>query len=94
MQLSERPKGKSSSGGPEGPRASLALRLDRAAGDLNPFLLVVTIGLLLLNITLYLGMMAARQPFVWAQPMHQAGPETTAAPVAPATWQSLPGDRR
>jgi hypothetical protein len=37
------------------PRASLALRLDRAASDFNPFLVIATIGLLILNLTLYLG---------------------------------------
>jgi hypothetical protein len=38
-----------------GPRASLALRIDRAASDFNPFLIIATIGLLILNVTLYLG---------------------------------------
>jgi hypothetical protein len=41
-----------------GPPASLALRIDRAASDLNPFLVIAAIGLLILNVTLYLGMAA------------------------------------
>jgi hypothetical protein len=47
MQTPQRPKDKSSARSKE-PRASLALQVDRAAGDLNPFLMVVTIGLLVL----------------------------------------------
>jgi hypothetical protein len=41
-------------------RASLAVRLDRAAGDLNPFLLVLMIGLLTLNATLFVALAASR----------------------------------
>jgi hypothetical protein len=38
------------------PRPTLAGRINRAADDLNPFLILVAVGLLLLNVTLYLGM--------------------------------------
>jgi len=97
MQSPRRPKGKPPDRLPDRlkeSRASLALRIDRAAADLNPFLLVVTIGLLLLNVTLYLGLMAAQHPFAWAPPVQQAGPDITAAPLAPAGWQSPPANRR
>ena len=47
--------------------ASLVLRIDRAADHLNPVLMVFAVGLLVLNITLYLGMAMAREPF-GAQP--------------------------
>lgn len=33
-----------------------AVRINRAAHDLNPFLVLVAVGLLLLNVTFYLGM--------------------------------------
>jgi len=38
---------------------SLTRRLDRAAADLNPFLMVLAVGLVVLNLTLYIGMAAA-----------------------------------
>ena len=38
---------------------SLTRRLDRAAADLNPFLMVLAVGLIVLNLTLYIGMAAA-----------------------------------
>jgi hypothetical protein len=38
---------------------SLTGRLDRAAADLNPFLMVLAVGLIALNLTLYIGMAAA-----------------------------------
>ena len=41
-------------------RTSLAVRINRAANDLNPMLMVLAIGLLMLNITLYLGMSVSR----------------------------------
>ena len=37
----------------------MARRLDRAAGELNPFLTVLAVGLIVLNLTLYIGMAAA-----------------------------------
>lgn len=37
---------------------SLSRRLDRAAADLNPFLMVLAVGLIVLNLTLYIGMAA------------------------------------
>jgi hypothetical protein len=62
----------------KGLRASMVLRLDRAAGELNPFLIIVTIGLLILNLVLYLGLSVSRQPSLWAPPMRGIG---TPAPV-------------
>jgi len=38
---------------------SLSRRLDRAAADLNPFLMVLAVGLIVLNLTLYIGIAAA-----------------------------------
>lgn len=43
------------------PRPTLARRISRAADDLNPFLILVAVGLLLLNLTLYLGMAVSPQ---------------------------------
>jgi hypothetical protein len=34
-------------------------RVDRAAGELNPFLMVLAVGLVVLNLTLYIGLAAA-----------------------------------
>jgi hypothetical protein len=51
------------------PVKSLALRMNRAAGDLNPFLVVLAVGLLFLNLTLYLGMSVAHERFAWSQPL-------------------------
>jgi hypothetical protein len=79
MQYPERPKDKY----PENlksPRA-LAARIDRAANDLNPLLVVLAIGLMILNITLYLGMAVSRQPFVWTAPQQT---DATAQPAAPS----------
>jgi hypothetical protein len=76
------------------PRASLVLRLDRAAGDLNPFLLVVTIGLLLLNVTLCLGLAVSQHRFAWPPPTQQTGMESAAPQSAPADWQAVSGEHR
>ena len=78
MHYAERPKHKPPTGKKDAP--SLVLRLDRAAADLNPFLLVLMIGLFILNVTLYLGMAAARQPP--AAPSSAAAPTTNPAAVA------------
>ncbi|MFZ2007826.1 MAG: hypothetical protein WAV02_22290 [Stellaceae bacterium] len=37
-------------------QASLAIRINRAANELNPFLVILAVGLLILNLTFYLGM--------------------------------------
>jgi hypothetical protein len=39
---------------------AFALRVDRAAGDLNPLLTALAIGLTVLNLTLYLGIAAVK----------------------------------
>ena len=41
-------------------RNSLGVRINRAANELNPMLMVLAVGLLVLNITLYLGMSVSR----------------------------------
>ena len=38
------------------------MRINRAANELNPFLLVVAVGLLILNLTFYLGMAVSQYP--------------------------------
>jgi hypothetical protein len=58
-------------------RGSLVLRINRAANDLNPILMVLAIGLLVLNITLYLGLALSREPL--------------AGPVRPANAYSPSG---
>lgn len=44
--------------------ASLAVRINRAANELNPFLVVLAVGLLILNLTFYLGMSVSQHPAV------------------------------
>jgi hypothetical protein len=83
MQYPERPDDKYP-GNSKNPRGPLALRLDRAANDVNPFLVVLAAGLMILNITLYLGMAVSRQPFVWTAP-HEIG-----SPAQPAALPSEP----
>jgi hypothetical protein len=65
------------------PVKALVVRIERAAGDLNPFLMVLAAGLLLLNLTLYLGMAAANDSFTMGRPRqdisHYAQPEATSA---------------
>jgi hypothetical protein len=82
MQSSQ-PSDDKSPNNAKAPRGSLALRLNRAASDLNPILMVLAIGLSLLDITLYLGMSAARQS-AWMAPhqigAHLAAPAAAAAP--------------
>ena len=48
----------------------LARRVERWAGEINPLLMALVVGLLVLNLTLYIGLAAAREPFIWSAP-HQ-----------------------
>jgi hypothetical protein len=57
--------------------ASLAVRINNAANELNPFLVVVALGLLILNIIFYLGMSVSRYPPAAAAP-HPAAYSTRA----------------
>jgi len=52
-------------------------RLDRAAGSMNPFLTMLVLGLVVLNLT-SLALLAARLPITHGPPAH------TACPVSPA----------
>jgi hypothetical protein len=87
MPVPERPKNKPL-GERKDPRAMLALRLDRAANDLNPMLAVLAIGLLVLNLTLYIGMAVSRDPSIWAPPRH------IGADAPPATAPADPFNSR
>ena len=60
--------------------AKVLMRLvERVAGELNPFLMALVVGLAVLNLTLYIGMAAAREPFVWNAP-HQVEARARAMP--------------
>ncbi len=94
MQFPERPKTKSLDAA-KSPVKALAVRINRAADDLNPLLMVLAVGLLILNITLYLGMSVAREPFVWSQPQQSASPYAPATPPAAlneGAFVSAPGN--
>lgn len=54
-------KGKSPQGRKDTAR-SFALRLDQAAADLNPFLTALAVGLIVLNLMLYIGLSAHLSP--------------------------------
>lgn len=69
---------------------TLVARLDRAAGDLNPVLTVLAVGLLFLNITLYLGLSASHGQLTWT-PQRQAGALASPASAAPRYDADLPG---
>ena len=62
------------------PRRSLALRLVRAADALNPFLVIVVVGLVLLDVTLYVGLSVSREPYVWIPPRQGASAQTAPVP--------------
>jgi hypothetical protein len=57
-------------------------RLDRAAGDLNAFLVVLTIGLMVLDLSLYLGMAVSREPFAWRAAQQFAAPASPGGAAA------------
>ena len=67
-------------------RTSLAVRINRAARELNPFLLIVALGLLILNVTFYLGMSVSRLPAIsagiHAYSASSAAPRSEPAPHA------------
>jgi hypothetical protein len=70
--------------------ASLAMRINRAANELNPFLVVVALGLLILNLTFYLGMSVSQHPAT-ATPAHSAA---YSAPVDPVSFGPQPSNAR
>jgi hypothetical protein len=84
MPYLQPPKGKSPNDA-KAQRAALALRIDRAARDLNPFLMVFAAGLVLLNLTFCLGMAVARQPVEWSPPLRNGAVAAPAA-VSPAVF--------
>jgi hypothetical protein len=46
---------------PSDPRRALIRALERAAGELNPFLTILAIGIAILDLTCYMGMVGSRQ---------------------------------
>jgi len=70
--------------------ASLAVRINNAANELNPFLVVVAVGLLILNITFYLGMSVSRHPTAAAAPHSTA----SSAPAGAASSAPQAGSAR
>ena len=56
-------------------------RLDRAAGSMNPFLTMLVLGLVVLNLT-SLALLAARLPITRGTPAH------TACPLSPSDTSS------
>jgi hypothetical protein len=42
------------------------MRLNQAANELNPFLIIVAVGLMILNLVLYLGMSVSRHSLAGA----------------------------
>ena len=58
------------------PVKALVMKIERAAGDLNPLLMVLAVGLVVLNLTLYLGMAAAHDSLSASRPRQDAAPYT------------------
>jgi len=82
MQFPQTPQDKSPNN-PKEARASLALRVSRAASDLNPILMVLAIGLMVLNVTLYLGMSVSRESSLWsARQATSVSPPDAVSPAA------------
>ncbi len=65
------------------------MRINRAANELNPFLVVVAVGLLILNLTFYLGMSVARHPTA-AATAQSAANSAPAGPVFFRPWSGNP----
>ena len=57
----------------------MSRRLDRAAADLNPFLMVLAVGLIVLNLTLYIGIAAAGGAAAAAMRRPAASPHAAAS---------------
>jgi hypothetical protein len=58
------------------------MRLNRAANELNPLLMLVAVGLLILDVTFYLGITASHESMAWRPPLQSA---SSAAPSAAHT---------
>jgi hypothetical protein len=58
MQSPPSPKDRSARGSP--PRAALIERFERVAGEINPFLAILAIGIAILDLTCYTGLAGAR----------------------------------
>jgi hypothetical protein len=84
MTYPERPTEKSLDANKD-PVKALVTKIERAAGDLNPLLMVLALGLVLLNLTLYLGMAAAHNSFSVARP-RQETPFYPQPEATPATF--------
>jgi len=74
---------------PQGPnkghekRTSLPVRLNQAANELNPFLIIVAVGLMILNLVLYLGMSVSQQ-FPAGTAAHPHSTPAAASQLTPA----------
>jgi hypothetical protein len=81
MQYPELPEEKSAASEKEA-RAGLMPLIERAAGDLNPLLVTLAIGLMILNLTLFLGLAASRQSIAWMNPNQVGAAAAGAASVS------------
>jgi hypothetical protein len=75
MQSPPSPEDRSSRGSP--PRTALIQRFERVAGEINPFLAILAIGIAILDLTCYTGLAGARHLTVRA-------PETSAIAISPS----------
>ncbi|HEU0216976.1 MAG TPA: hypothetical protein VFQ90_09965 [Stellaceae bacterium] len=64
----------------------MSRRLDRAAADLNPFLMVLAVGLIVLNLTLYIGIAAAGGASAAAMRRPAASPHAAASHPSEAAF--------
>jgi hypothetical protein len=75
------------------PFKTLMAKIERVAGDLNPLLMVMVVGLLLLDLTLYLGSAAAHDSLSAARPRPDMSyyPQSEPSPVTFSEGGSVTG---
>jgi hypothetical protein len=62
---------------------SLWRRLDRVAGEINPFLMVLVVGLVLLNLTCLVGLVVSNLPMMQISLSSPSSRMSTIGPVTP-----------
>src|SRR3981189_2886172 len=66
-------------------REPLMRRLDRVAGEINPFLLIVVVGLVILNLTCFVALTVSQLPITRIKPDPSISPSAMTIKVGPIT---------
>ena len=64
-------------------REPLWRRLDRVAGEINPFLMVLVVGLVILNLTCFVGLVVSNLPMMQISPTSPSFRMSSVSPVTP-----------